>query len=142
VSGPPPVRALVIDDDPVVLLATRHVLVHRGSMDVTTATGPWEALKLVETAGFDVVVTDVQMPQMTGLELLDRLQLILPGLPVVVVTADVGVDNALQVVRSRASGFLFKPLDPDRLVQMVSDLVHHPTQLPAAPRRRLWRANR
>ncbi len=73
-------------------------------MDVTTATGQLEALQLLETAGFDVVVTDVQMPEMTGLELVNRLQLMLPGLPVVVVTADVGVDNALQVVRSRRRG--------------------------------------
>ncbi len=137
----PPVRALVIDDDPVALTATKHVLEHRAAMAVTTATGPLEALQLLETATFDVVVTDVQMPEMSGLELLDRLQLMLPGLPVVVVTADVGVDNALQVVRSRASGFVFKPLDAGKLVRMVTDLVRA-TQVPAAPRRRLWRANR
>ncbi len=136
-----PVRALVIDDDPVALIATKHILEHRAGMAVTSATGPLEALQLLETSSFDVVVTDVQMPEMSGLELLDRLQLVLPGLPVVVVTADVGVDNALQVVRSRASGFLFKPLDADKLVRMVTDLAPA-AQAPVAPRRRLWRANR
>lgn len=136
----PPVRALVIDDDPVALLVTRRVLEHRGSMTVTTATGPHAALDLLGTAAFDVVVTDVQMPEMSGLELLDQLRLLRPGLPVVIVTADMRVDNALEVIRSRAAAFLFKPLDPDKLVRTVNDLVCA-AQVPA-PHRRLRRANR
>lgn len=89
-------------------------------MDVTTATGPGQALELVADGCFDVMVTDVQMPGMTGLELLDRVHRCVGDLPVVVVTSAVGVDSALDVLRSRAAGFLRKRLDHTELVATVS----------------------
>lgn len=131
------VRVLVIDDDPVSLLATEHVLRGRGEMDVTTATGPVQALDLLSSSAFDVVLTDVQMPEMDGLQLLTRLREGSPGLPVVVVTGDPRISSAQQLIRSEADGYLFKPLDPVKLVRMVTRLAR-PAPEPEPVRRRLF----
>lgn len=135
--APGPIRVLVIDDDPVSLLATEHVLRGRGEMDVTTAQGPAQALDLLASSGFDVVLTDVQMPQMTGLELLGRLRDGSPGLPVVVMTGDPRITAAQEVIRSEADGYLFKPLDATRLIRMVTRLAR-PAPAPEPQRRRLF----
>jgi len=112
-------RVLLVDDDPVALLTWDRVLCRAG-MAVTTAAGSEEALSLVAAGDFDVVVTDIQMPGLSGLELLDRLLRGIPDLPVVVVTSAVGVDSTLDVLRSRAAGFLRKPLDHADLVRTVT----------------------
>lgn len=135
-------RILVIDDDPVALAAMAHVLTQRGQMQVRTAPGPVQALDLLAGTAFDGVVTDVQMPEMTGPELLEQLESTAPGLPVVVVTAETSVDTALQVIRSRAAAFAFKPLDPDKLVAAVRRALSTPAvveAVAAGPRRRLFR---
>jgi len=119
VTGDRPYRVLLVDDDPVALLTWDRVL-RRAGMAVTTAAGSEEALSLVATGDFDVVVTDIQMPGLSGLELLDRLLRGIPDLPVVVVTSAVGVDSTLDVRRCGAAGFLRKPLDHADLVRTVT----------------------
>lgn len=123
-DGPtaPRLRVLVIDDDPDAVLVMQHILGRLGAMAVTTVTGPAAALSLLAAGTFDVVVTDVQMPGMTGLELLHLLKRTAPHLPVIVVTSQVGVDSAIQVLRSRAAAFLFKPLDPRMLLRTVTEV--------------------
>lgn len=135
VEGPPSTRALVIDDDPVSLTVVEHLLTTRADAQVTTAAGPEEGLEHLRTAPFDVVVTDVQMPGMTGLELMTQLHATTPGLPVIVITAQRGLDAALEVIRSEADAFVFKPLDPDKLVGAVHRVTHpEPAPAPARPR--------
>ncbi len=115
-------RVLVIDDDPVALAAMRYALTRSGQMVVCSANGPSEALMLLAETPFDVVVTDVQMPMMSGLQLLEQLTHAAPTIPVIVVTASSGVDTALSLVRSRAAAVLFKPIDGQRLVAAVTDV--------------------
>jgi LmbE family N-acetylglucosaminyl deacetylase len=69
------------------------------------------------------VLTDVEMPGMTGLEMLESLRRVAPDLPVAVVTAHATLDNAVTALRSRADEFLDKPLLPDRLLATVTALV-------------------
>lgn len=137
VVAPTQIRVLVIDDDPVSLLATGHVLRGRGDMDVTTATGPLQALDALASSSFDIVLTDVQMPEMNGLQLLNRLRETSPDLPVVVVTGDPRISSAQQLIASEADGFLFKPLDPEKMVRMVSRLAR-PAPAPQPTRRRIF----
>ena len=138
----PPTRVLVIDDDPVSRAAMQHILSTHADMDVVTAASADRALELVATTTFDVVVSDVQMPGTTGLELLAKLDTAAPGLPVVLVTGEPSADNRLEVLRSRAAAFTFKPVRPDKLVASVTQALHPPAVVepPAsAPRRRLFR---
>ncbi len=115
-------RVLVIDDDPTSLMIMQDVLSRRGGLTVTTAQSPAEALALLDDMTCDLVVTDVELPGMSGLELLTQLRARLPALPVVVVTAHPSIDYAVGALRGQAGEFLHKPLDPEQLLQVVNTL--------------------
>jgi LmbE family N-acetylglucosaminyl deacetylase/ActR/RegA family two-component response regulator len=117
--GDEPLRVLVVDDDPDVLLLVEDVLGGRGGMAVTGVTRPTEALQRLGSGRWDVLVADVELPDMTGLELLERAHAGAPDLPCVVITAHASVEYAVGALRSRATEFLDKPIDPDRLLDTV-----------------------
>jgi two-component system, NtrC family, response regulator HydG len=143
-STEPPLRVLVVDDDPDSVLLMRDVLSRRGGMAVTSALGSDDGLAALDFAGYDmagnedpgydVVVTDVEMPGMTGLDLLGLLRERFPALPVVVVTAHATVEYAVGALRGQAGEFLHKPLDPDELLGTVRRLGEERRRRSAADR--------
>ncbi len=118
----PPGRILVVEDDPDAARFVVEVLTKRGGYDVTHLADPVAALSRAREP-WDLVLTDVEMPGMTGLELLEALRREVPHLPVAVVTAHVTVDNAVTALRNRADEFLDKPVPPDRLLATAEALV-------------------
>jgi CheY-like chemotaxis protein len=80
-------RILVVEDDPVSAAYILHVLRNRGEFTVTHAADPQDALHQATVARWDLVLTDVEMPGMTGIELLGQLRDRAPQLPVAVLTA-------------------------------------------------------
>ena len=113
-------RILVVEDDPVSAAYVLHVLRNRGGFTVTHAADRQEALRQATAARWDLVLTDVEMPGMTGIELLGQLRERAPQLPVAVFTAHPSVDYAVQALRNSADEFLEKPIQPDRLVAVVA----------------------
>ena len=113
-------RVLLVDDDPSMceLLCLR--LSKRG-FDVAWHTGGAEALARLLAEDFDVVVTDLQMEGMDGLELCERIVANRPDVPVVVMTAHPGLSTAVGAIRARASDFLVKPFEIDALVASVQN---------------------
>jgi two-component system response regulator HydG len=116
-------RVLLVEDDPDTARFVTRVLRSRAGLDVAHAASPAQAVPLLGEQRFDLVVTDIEMPDMTGIELLEEVRRRAPGLPVVVVTAHATVDNAVGALRSRADEFLRKPLRPDSLVATVTGLL-------------------
>ncbi len=114
---------LLVEDDPESADYVLHVLRGRGGFEVTHVLVPSEALQMVRGGRWDLVLTDVEMPGMTGIELLGRLREIAPLLPVAVLTAHPSVDYAVRALRNDADEFLEKPVSPDRLVAVVASLV-------------------
>jgi LmbE family N-acetylglucosaminyl deacetylase/CheY-like chemotaxis protein len=115
-------RVLVVDDDPDVALYTRTVLERRAGMVVKAVGTPQSALESIDAFNPDVVVTDIEMPGMTGLELLSRVRAAHQHLPVVVMTAHVSVDYAVNALRGQADEFLTKPVKSAELVSVVTRL--------------------
>lgn len=111
-------RVLVIDDDPDVAALTEAMLARRG-FSAISINDPRRARAVVDRFRPDVVVTDVEMPGMTGLALLAQLREEQPGLPVVVMTAHVSVDYAVGALRAQADEFLTKPVDSAQLAEVV-----------------------
>ena len=74
-------RVLVVEDDPVSALFVSHVLTKRGGFEVTHTPDPAAALAMVGSQSWDLVLTDVEMPGMTGLELLEAVPQLVPGPP-------------------------------------------------------------
>jgi CheY-like chemotaxis protein len=117
-----PGRILVVEDDPDTARYLVEVLQQWGAFDVTHTADPAEALSRAGE-NWDLVLTDVHMPGMTGLELLESLRQVVPGLPVAVLTAYATVNNVVIALRSRADEFLQKPVLPDKLLATATALV-------------------
>ncbi len=122
-AGSGPARILLVEDDPVAGLFASRVLGQQGGFAVTHCQDPAEALRLATTQAWDLVITDVEMPGMTGIELIEEIRRVNPSVPVAVATAHVTVDNAVGALRQRADEFLEKPLRPDNLIAVASDLI-------------------
>ncbi len=109
-----PDRILVIDDDPDVLSTIVAVLQSDG-LAATTTSDPTEAARLLETSTFDVVISDIVMPRLNGLDLLARARRANPDVQVVLVTAYATRDVALDALQRGAAGLLEKPFTTEKL---------------------------
>jgi two-component system, NtrC family, response regulator AtoC len=125
-------RVLVVDDEENIRLVLKTLLKRQGYEVETAETGE-AALELVESFGPDVVVTDVRMPNMTGLDLLATLRAKGSEATVIVMSAYGSPDEALEALRAGAYDYLQKPFKPDEVVLMLRK---------AEERERLRRENR
>jgi CheY-like chemotaxis protein len=100
-------RAIVVDDSPTQAMDLRQRLV-RGGFHVTVAPSPTEALKIVERQTPDVLLTDLVMQEMDGLELVRRLRSRHPGLPIILMTAAGTEESAVAALRAGAAGYVAK----------------------------------
>jgi DNA-binding NtrC family response regulator len=113
-----PSRVLLIDDDPSLRRVAEFSLQEEGLQVEAVASGE-AALAAFDRERFDVVVTDVRMPGMSGIELLGELQRRDPDLPVVMVTAYATVELAVEAMRKGAFDYLAKPFPRDALKAAV-----------------------
>jgi two-component system response regulator HydG len=121
-----PPRILVIDDEPDACEALRLVLTAEG-YGVTPETSAFRALERVATDEFDLVMSDVSMREMDGLDLCRRLVEARPGVPVILVTGRSTVSTAVGALRSGATDFLTKPVDVPALILSVARALEHVT---------------
>ena len=112
---------LVVDDDPVQrrLLETA---ITRSGMTVVTAPGGQPALDLINGPRGEqitLMLLDLVMPDMGGLEVLAKLRPTNPELPIIVLTAKGGIDSAVEAMRAGANDFLVKPASPERIAVSI-----------------------
>ncbi len=112
-------KILVVDDDREVRMATRDFLTSKGH-DVTLAEDGVQALKLLATVKPDVVLLDVAMPEMDGMETLRRIVAGYPNLPVIMVTANADIEITSKVLQLGAADYVPKPFDLDYLDQAIN----------------------
>jgi CheY-like chemotaxis protein len=115
-------RVLVVDDEPQVADMLRELLLELG-YSVATAGNGAEALQRVPEFKPDVVLLDLQMPGMSGSQVLDRLRHDRPGLPVVIVTGNTDVAVARGTLARGAFDYLRKPFEFDALGRVVAAAV-------------------
>jgi CheY-like chemotaxis protein/LmbE family N-acetylglucosaminyl deacetylase len=118
---------VVIEDDLDVADYTKTVLEKRLGCIVIAISDPRQAVAAVEQLKPDVVITDIEMPGMTGLELIGYIRAVQPGTPIIVMTAHVSIEYAVGALRNQADEFLTKPVSS-------ADLVAHVTRLAEAAR--------
>ena len=111
-------RVLVVDDEVVVVNSIRKSLLRRGHT-VDEAFNGKEALARILSQHYDLVLLDMRMPDLNGLELLPKIKNHRPNLPVVIVTGYASIDTAVEAVRRGASDYLGKPFSPEELYDVT-----------------------
>jgi len=110
---------LVVDDEPELTEELTELLEDTG-FTVYSATDPVNAIAMIKKiSDISMVITDLSMPNMTGLEMIEEINTILPGdrdLAVIVLTGQADTDRAIKALRLGAIDFLSKPIDPDILI--------------------------
>ena len=109
---------LVVDDEEATCEALKLMLgLHNYS--IITANSAVDALEILSQKAFDLVLADLAMPGMDGLQLLEEIKLRYAELPVVIITAYPATDNIIQALRNGASDFVSKPYHPGELLSIV-----------------------
>jgi len=109
---------LVVDDEPQMLIAINETLRRRG-YSITTAGSGIEALRRLKEKYFQLVITDMRMPEVSGLDLLRKVKNLAPQTPVILLTAYGTVQNAVEAMRDGAYDYLLKPFSSDSLESVV-----------------------
>ena len=115
-------RALVIEDDPDAAEFARLALTRLAGMDVVTVSDADSALAALAADPFDVIVSDIELPGRSGLDILPTIRELAPGVPVVILTAHGIVTYAVEALRRDADEFLVKPVAPADLARRTTEL--------------------
>ena len=111
-------RVLVIDDEPAVLRVLA-LLLERNGFAVESASNARDGLTLLAEKGFDVILSDIIMPELSGLDFLRELRQHDLDIPVILMTAGATLDSALDAIEYGAQQYLLKPVEPEALVLSV-----------------------
>jgi DNA-binding NtrC family response regulator len=117
-------RILVVDDEQIIRESLSFVLRKEG-FEVEEAANGKEALERQEKNPFDIVITDIEMPEMRGMELLEQITRRTPQTFVVIITAFGSLETAVQALRKGAYDYILKPLDFDDLLYRIRKLINH-----------------
>ena len=115
-------RILVVDDERSVRITLQAFLQEDGH-DVVVAEDAGSALSLLEAEDFDVVVTDIVMPRMTGVDLLEAIGAVSPDVQVIIITGEPTVDTASAAVREGAFDYMSKPVTKETIQKRVRNAV-------------------
>jgi len=112
------ISLLIVDDEESVRDSLYNWFIEDG-YDVDSAENAKEALKKIEEGNFDIILADIKMPGMDGLEMHRRIKAINSDLIVIVMTAFASVETAVQALKDGAYDYVTKPFDPDDLSHLI-----------------------
>ncbi len=123
-SADRPTRLLIVDDDPS-HLATLKTITRSWGYAIETADDGDVAVELIKSRPVELVLTDVRMARMSGMELLDRIKGYNPAIPLIVMTAYSSVESAVEALKAGAYDYLIKPLDFEVLKLTIERACEH-----------------
>ncbi len=120
---------MVVDDEPDMLSMLRLILEKKCACNVITASSGLKALELLGDCKPDVIITDIKMPDLDGLQLLNKIQAYDQTISVIIMTGYGTIDMAVQALKDGAYDFLQKPFDRDHIVLTVRNCLERTTLL-------------
>ena len=118
------IKILVADDEPSHRQMIEAVLAAEG-YEVTQAEDGQAAISAIEDRFYDLVIMDIRMPNVDGIQALQKIKQISPDIPVIIMTAYASVGTAVDALKSSAYDYLIKPLDIEELKILVAKALHH-----------------
>ena len=114
-------RVLVVDDEPQVARTLRDILVYQGFDVEVTGNGRQALDHLFNSHPIDLIITDMRMPEMDGLELLKRVRQVRKDLPVIVLTGYATLKSGLEAIKEGVNEYLSKPFEVRELMRAVNE---------------------
>jgi DNA-binding NtrC family response regulator len=109
-------KILIVDDDPDMLKLLSMTIQRKAPYQVTTTNNPVEALELVKGGGFDLIISDLKMPGLDGIELLDAVKRLNPDIPVILMTAYGTIESASEAMEKGGFDFITKPFRIEQIL--------------------------
>jgi len=117
-------NVLVVDDEDVIRKGMRRILEAEGYQVTTSASGR-TAIEKIQEQDFDVVITDLKMPGMDGIEVLKTIKILQPEVPVIIITGYSTVDTAVDAMKNGAFDYIAKPFASSLIIEKVQKAVAH-----------------
>jgi DNA-binding NtrC family response regulator len=111
-----PGRILIVDDEKDMLALLRRIITEESGHEVITQTDPAQALEVFKQQPFDLVITDLKMPKMDGIKVLESVKKINPDVSVVILTAFATIETAVEAIRKGAYDYITKPFRRERIL--------------------------
>jgi DNA-binding NtrC family response regulator len=111
-----PERLLVVDDEPNMLRLLKTILMDKTGYEVTTTNNPLEVSKLLQEAPYDLVITDLKMPLVDGIDLIGIVKNIDANIPIIVITAYGTIEVAEEAIQKGAYDFITKPFRKETIL--------------------------
>lgn len=116
-------KSILVVDDEFALRYTLSLILQGAGYNVRVASGGLDALKCIQTGGFDLIILDIAMPDLDGLRVLSQIQRDYPDTPVILLTADASPEKMSEAKMKGASEYLIKPIEPDRVLAIVEKII-------------------
>ena len=116
-------KVLIVDDEIEALRAMGILLERKGGLTTLTAASGEEALEILSSEKIDLVITDLRMPGIDGLELLRNIKDLYPGLSVIISTGYASLDSAVEALRHGAVDYIQKPHNPKEMLDKVAEIL-------------------
>ncbi len=117
-------KLLIVDDEEIVRNSLKHWFEEDG-FEVDTFEDAFDVLEKFSPGKWDIVLADIKMPKMSGLELLDKIKITDPECVVIIITAFASVPTAVQALKNGAFDYVTKPVDPDELSHLIERALNH-----------------
>ena len=111
-----PERILVVDDEPNMLRLLKTILMDKTGYEVTTTNNPLEVSKLLQEGHYDLVVTDLKMPLVDGIDLIGIVKNIDAAMPIIMITAYGTIETAEEAIQKGAYDFITKPFRKETIL--------------------------
>ncbi len=115
---------LIVDDEEIVRVSCRRILVPEG-YDVRSAGSAAEGLAILADCPIDVVLTDLKMPDIDGIEVLRRVKEEWPDIEVIMITGYQTINTAVQAIKLGAFDYIEKPFIPNDIVEAIEKAITH-----------------
>ncbi|MEM6380833.1 MAG: sigma-54 dependent transcriptional regulator, partial [Bacteroidota bacterium] len=119
-------KILLVDDEKSIRKTLREILEFE-KFEITEAADGLDALAQVKKTTFDVILLDIKMPKMDGMDTLERLQILVPDIPVIMISGHGTIETAVDAVRKGAFDFISKPPDLNRLLITIRNAMDKST---------------
>jgi DNA-binding NtrC family response regulator len=116
-------KILIVDDEPDMLKLLSMILREKTPYEITTTNNPIEAVELVKKERFDIVISDLKMPGLDGIEIIDAVKKVDEDTPVIIVTAYGTVESATEAMQKGGFDFITKPFRKEHILFTIDKAI-------------------